>query len=154
MSYLNKHPNNFFDNLDNTKSILYNSVIEKQIKALNEKKLMQAMQFEISQFPKESQMDSQHAMYLNCYETWLHDANFWKETSVFNAFEFFMRVARENTYYFKKFHQANPTDKSSQQRKNECFSLYQLTTIWFSWKALKERSIRKSMGIKKNLFDF
>ena len=50
MSDLNKHPNNFFDNLDNTKSILYNSVIEKQIKAINEKKLIQAMQFEISQY--------------------------------------------------------------------------------------------------------
>ena len=101
MSDLNKHPNNFFDNLENTKTILYNTVIERQIKSLNEKKLLQAMEFEISQFPKDSQMDTQHTMYFGAYQTWLYDDNFWKETSVFDAFEFFMRMARSNTYYFK-----------------------------------------------------
>lgn len=149
---INFHPNNFFDNLENTKTILYNTVIERQIKSLNEKKLLQAMQFEISQFPKDSQMDTQHTMYLGGYETWLYDNEFWKETSVFDAFEFFMRMARSNTYYFKKFHKENPTSKTSQKRKNECFSLYQLTTVWFSWHAIRDRSIRKSMGIKKNIF--
>ena len=34
MSDLNKHPNNFFDNLENTKTILYNTVIERQVKSL------------------------------------------------------------------------------------------------------------------------
>ena len=38
--------------------------------------------------------------------------------------------------------------------KNDCFSLYQLTTLWFSWHAFRDKGIRKTMGIKKGLFDF
>ena len=152
MNDINKAPNDFFKNLENTKTIKYNSVIQIQIKSLSEKKLTQAMEFEVSQFPDDSQMDTQHTMYLGGYETWLYDNDFWNDASVFDAFEFFMRMARRNTYYFKKFHKENPTDKTSQKRKNECFSLYQLTTVWFSWHAIRDRSIRKSMGIKKNIF--
>ena len=152
MGDLNKAPNDFFNNLENTKTIRYNSVIQIQIKSLNEKKIVQAMQFEIAQFPEDSQMINQNTIYLSCYETWLHDLNFWKESSVYDAFELFMRIARENTCYFKKVHKENPSKDSSQQIKNECFALYQLTSLWFSWHAIRDRSIRKSMGIKKNIF--
>ena len=152
MGDLNKAPNDFFNNLENTKTIRYNSVIQIQIKSLNEKKIVQAMQFEIAQFPEDSQMINQNTIYLSCYETWLHDSNFWKESSVYDAFKLFMRIARENTYYFKKVHKENPSKDSSQQIKNECFALYQLTSLWFSWHAIRDRSIRKSMGIKKNIF--
>ena len=152
MNDINKAPNDFFKNLENTKTIKYNSVIQIQIKSLNEKKITQAMEFEVSQFPDDSQMNTQHTMYLGAYESWLYDNEFWKETTVFDAFEFFMRMARENTYYFKKFHKGNPDQNSSQQAKNDCFSLYQLTTLWFSWHAFRDRSIRKTMGIKKNIF--
>tara|TARA_B100000963_G_scaffold325835_1_gene312379 strand:+ start:2192 stop:2665 length:474 start_codon:yes stop_codon:yes gene_type:complete len=151
---INKAPNDFFKNLKNTKTIRYNSVIQIQIKSLSEKKITQAMEFEVSQFPEESQMNSQHTMYLGSFQTWLHDINFWKEASVFDAFELFMRVARHNTYYFKKFYNENPDQNSSQQAKNDCFSLYQLTTLWFSWHAFRDKGIRKTMGIKKGLFDF
>ena len=152
MGDLNKAPNDFFNNLENTKTIRYNSVIQIQIKSLNEKKIVEAMKFEIAQFPEDSQMINQNTIYLSCYETWLHDSNFWKESSVYDAFELFMRIARENTYYFKKVHKENPSKDSSQQIKNECFALYQLTSLWFSWHAIRDRSIRKSMGIKKNIF--
>ena len=152
MGDLNKAPNDFFNNLENTKTIRYNSVIQIQIKSLNEKKIVEAMKFEIAQFPEDSQMINQNTIYLGCYETWLHDSSFWKESSVYNAFELFMRIARENTYYFKKVHKENPSKDSSQQIKNECFALYQLTSLWFSWHAIRDRSIRKSMGIKKNIF--
>ena len=152
MNDINKAPNDFFKNLENTKTIKYNSVIQIQIKSLNEKKITQAMEFEVSQFPDGSQMNTQHTMYLGGYESWLYDNDFWKKTSVFDAFEFFMRMARENTYYFKKFHKENPDQNSSQQSKNDCFALYQLTTLWFSWHAFRDRAIRKSMGIKKNIF--
>ena len=40
MSDLNKHPNNFFDNLENTKTILYNTVIERQVKSLKTTKFL------------------------------------------------------------------------------------------------------------------
>ena len=49
---INKAPNDFFKNLKNTKTIRYNSVIQIQIKSLSEKKLTQAMEFEVSQFPE------------------------------------------------------------------------------------------------------
>ena len=152
MGDLNKAPNDFFNNLENTKTIRYNSVIQIQIKSLNEKKIVEAMKFEIAQFPEDSQMINQNIIYLGCYETWLRDSSFWKESSVYDAFELFMRIARENTHYFKKFHKENPDQNSSQQAKNDCFSLYQLTTLWFSWHAFRDRSIRKTMGIKKNIF--
>ena len=38
MGDINKAPNDFFANLENTKTIRYNSVIQIQIKSLNEKK--------------------------------------------------------------------------------------------------------------------
>ncbi|MEL0309672.1 MAG: hypothetical protein VXA18_02650 [Gammaproteobacteria bacterium] len=152
MNDINKEPNDFFKNLENSKTIKYNSVIQIQIRSLNEEKLTKAMEFEVSQFPDNSQMDTQHTMYLGAYESWLYDNEFWKGTSVFDAFEFFMRMARENTFYFKKFYKDNPDENSSQQAKNDCFSLYQLTTLWFSWHAFRDRSIRKTMKIKKNIF--
>ena len=151
MNDINKAPNDFFKNLENTKTIKYNSVIQIQIKSLNEKKITQAMEFEVSQFPEESQMNTQHTLYLGSFQTWLHDIEFWKKDSVFDAFELFMRVARYNTYYFKKFYEVNPDQNSSQQAKNDCFSLYQLTTLWFSWHAISDISTRTTMGIKKNI---
>ena len=104
MSDLNKHPNNFFDNLENTKTILYNTVIERQIKSLNEKKLLQAMQFEISQFPKDSQMDTQHTMYFGRYEKKI--LNFpevvecWLMTG---AKDYLIRIAVKNVKEFEDF---------------------------------------------------
>ena len=55
MNDINKAPNDFFKNLENTKTIKYNSVIQIQIKSLSEKKFTQAMEFEISQLPDDSQ---------------------------------------------------------------------------------------------------
>ena len=92
MGDLNKAPNDFFNNLENTKTIRYNSVIQIQIKSLNEKKIVEAMKFEIAQFPEDSQMINQNTIYLGCYETWLHDSSFWKESSVYDAFKLFFNL--------------------------------------------------------------
>ena len=119
---------------------------------MSEQKLIGAYQFEIELFPKDSQMDTQAEMYLQSLETWLYDGEFRKTTTIYDAFNLFMDVARENTYFFRKFHKKNPNKKSSQKSKNECFGLYQLTTSYFSLRASQNKSIRKIMGIRKGFF--
>ena len=71
---------------------------------MSEQKLIGAYQFEIELFPKDSQMDTQAEMYLQSLETWFYDGEFWKTTTIYDAFNLFMDVARENTYFFRKFH--------------------------------------------------
>tara|TARA_B100000586_G_C19732929_1_gene270563 strand:- start:3 stop:470 length:468 start_codon:yes stop_codon:yes gene_type:complete len=148
----NYHPNKFFIGLEEHKTFPYRETIQRQIKKMSEQKLIGAYQFEIELFPKDSQMDTQAEMYLQSLETWLYDGEFWKTTTIYGAFNLFMDVARENTYFFKKFHKKNPNKKSSQKSKNECFGLYQLTTLYFSLRASQKRGIRKIMGIRKGLF--
>jgi hypothetical protein len=97
-------------------------------------------------------MDTQAEMYLQSLETWLYDGEFWKTTTIYDAFNLFMDAARENTYFFRNFHKKNPNKKSNQKSKNECFGLYQLTTLYFSLRASQKKSIRKIMGIRKGFF--
>ena len=147
----NYHPNKFFIGLEEHKTFPYRETIQRQIKNRSEQQLIGSYQFEIEQFPKDSQMDTQAEMYLQSLEAWLYDGEFWKTTTIYDAFNLFMDVARENTYFFKKFHKKNPNKKSSQKSKNECFGLYQLTTLYFSLRASQKRGIRKIMGIRKGL---
>ena len=149
---INYHPNNFFIGLEENQDFLYKETIQRQIKKLSEQKLINAYQFEIEQFPEGSQMDTQAEMYLGCLESWLYDQEFWKTATIYDSFSLFMNIARENTYFFKKYHKKNPNKNSSQKSKNECFGLYQLTTLYFSLRASQKRSIRKIMGIRKGLF--
>ena len=148
----NHHPNKFFTGLEENKNFPYKETIQSQIKNMSEQKIISAYQFEIEQFPKDSQMDTQAEMYLQSLETWLYDDEFWRTSTIFDAFNLFMDVARKNTYFFRKFHKKNPNKKSSQKSKNECFGLYQLTTLYFALRASQKRSIRKIMGIRKGLF--
>ena len=148
----NDAPNKFFIGLEEHKTFPYRETIKRQINNMSEQKLIGAYQFEIEQLPKDSQMDTQAEMYLQSLETWLYDGEFWKTTTIYDAFNLFMDVARENTYFFRNFHKKNPNKKSSQKSKNECFGLYQLTTLYFSLRASQDKSIRKTMGIRKGLF--
>ena len=148
----NYHPNEFFIGLEEHKTFPYRETIQRQIKNRSEQQLIGAHRFEIEQFPKDSQIDTQYEMYLQSLETWLYDGEFWKTTTIYDAFNLFMDVARENTYFFRKFHKKNPNKKSSQKSKNECFGLYQLTTLYFSLRASQKKSIRKIMGIRKGFF--
>ena len=148
----NDAPNKFFIGLEEHKTFPYRETIKRQINNMSEQKLIGAYQFEIEQLPKDSQMDTQAEMYLQSLETWLYDSEFWKTTTIYDAFNLFMDVARENTYFFRKFHKKNPNKKSSQKSKNECFGLYQLTTLYFSLRASQKKSIRKIMGIRKGFF--
>ena len=148
----NDAPNKFFIGLEEHKTFPYRETIKRQINNMSEQKLIGAYQFEIEQLPKDSQMDTQAEMYLQSLETWLYDGEFWKTTTIYDAFNLFMDVARENTYFFRKFHKKNPNKKSSQKSKNECFGLYQITTLYFALRASQKRGIRKIMGIRKGLF--
>ena len=148
----NYHPNKFFIGLEEHKTFPYRETIQRQIKNRSEQQLIGAYRFEIEQLPKDSQMDTQAEMYLQSLETWLYDGEFWKTTAIYDAFNLFMDVARENTYFFRNFHKKNPNKKSNQKSKNECFGLYQLTTLYFSLRASQNKSIRKIMGIRKGLF--
>lgn len=148
----NVHPNKFFIALEENNNFLYKETIQSGIKNLSEKQIIDAYQFEILQFPKNSQIDTQAEMYFMSLENWLFDREFWKTSTISDAFNLCMNVARVNTYFFKNFHKKNPNKKSSQKSKNECFGLYQLTTLYFTLRASQKRSIRKIMGIKKGLF--
>ena len=115
----NDAPNKFFIGLEEHKTFPYRETIKRQINNMSEQKLIGAYRFEIEMFPKDSQMDTQAEMYLQSLETWLYDGEFWKTTTIYDAFNLFMDVARENTYFFRKFHKKNPNKKSNQKSKNE-----------------------------------
>ena len=107
----NYHPNKFFIGLIEHKTFPYRETIQRQIKNRSEQQLIGAHRFEIEQFPKDSQIDTQYEMYLQSLETWLYDGEFWKTTTIYDAFNLFMDVARENTYFFRNFHKKNPKVK-------------------------------------------
>ena len=57
MGDINKAPNDFFENWNKIKSMLYKNVIELHVKRSSEKKILALIQFEIDQFSENVQKD-------------------------------------------------------------------------------------------------
>ena len=153
MGDINKAPNDFFENWNNLKSMPYKNVIEQFVKRSDENKMMNATQFGIENFPKKVRKDltvSETNIFYHGLSGLFKDEKWWKDASVADACTFYLSCARNFMPYFKDY--AQEEDHLSQKQKNEIFSLYQICTLFISWNAMREKNLRKIMGIKKGLF--
>ena len=151
---INQHPNEFFQSLETiSKKNLYKNMIETQVKNLTPNKILTAIEFEVSQFPLDSKMNEEyHEIYLRNIDKYLDISDFWKETTTYDAFHIFMKEAKTYTTYFNNLYKETPNINSSQQSKNDCFSIFQFTTLYYSYNASIKKNVRKTIGIKKGLF--
>ena len=153
MSDLNKAPNDFFDNWNKIKLMLYKNVIELHVKRNSGKKILALIQFELNQFSesvkKDLAINEASSFYLEISNLF-KNSNWWSTATVTDACKYFLNSARNNIAYFKTYSEAE--DDLSQIEKNEIFALYQLGTLFVSWRAIKEKKIREIIDIKKSLF--
>ena len=151
---INQHSNEFFESLETmSKKNLYKNMIQAQIKNLKPNTMMIAIEFELSQFPLDSKMNEEYlTRYLLNIDKYLDILDFWKELTIYDAFHKFMEKARIHTTYFSNVYKETPNINSSQQSKNDCFSLFQFTTLYYSYNASIKKHVRKTIGIKKGLF--
>ena len=153
MSDLNKAPNDFFNNWNKIKSMSYKNVIELHVKRSNEKKIIAATQFEIDQFSEIVQKDltvSDTSSFYNDIAKLFKDPNWWLTATVTDACVFYLSCAKNFITYFEGY--KNADDTLSQKERNELFALYQLCTLFVAWNAIREKSIREVIGIRKSLF--
>ena len=153
MSDLNKAPNDFFDNWNKIKSMVYKNVIELHVKRSSEKKISALIQFELDQFSEDVKKDlaiSEVSSFYQEISNLFKDSDWWSTATVTDACKFFLNSARNNIAYFKTYSEAE--DDLSQIEKNEIFALYQLCTLFISWNASKEKKIREIIDIRKSFF--
>ena len=153
MSDLNKAPNDFFDNWNKIKSMVYKNVIELHVKRNSGKKILALIQFELNQFSesvkKDLAINEASSFYLEISNLF-KNSNWWSTATVTDACKYFLNSARNNIAYFKNYSEAE--DDLSQIEKNEIFALYQLCTLFISWNASKEKKIREIIDIRKSFF--
>ena len=153
MEDLNKAPNDFFDNWNKIQSMSYKNVIELHVKRSSEKKIFALIQFEIDQFSESTQKDlamSEKSSFYHEISSLFKDSNWWSTAKVTDACKYFLKSAKNNISHFENYAEAD--SDLSQNEKNEIFALYQLGTLFVSWRAIKEKKIREIIDIRKSLF--
>ena len=153
MSDLNKAPNDFFDNWNKIKSMVYKNVIELHVKRNSGKKILALIQFELNQFSESVKKDlaiNEASSFYQEISNLFKNSNWWLTATVTDACKYFLNSARNNITYFKNYSEAE--EDLSQIEKNEIFALYQLCTLFISWNASKEKKIREIIDIKKSFF--
>ena len=153
MRDINKAPNDFFENWNKIKSMLYKNVIELHVKRSSEKKILALIQFEIDQFSESVQKDLAISETSSLYKeisSLFRESSWWSTATVTEACKYYLNCARNNISYFQNYKEAD--GDLSQNEKNEIFALYQLCTLFISWNAIKEKKIREIIDIRKSLF--
>ena len=153
MGDINKAPNDFFENWNKIKSMLYKNVIEQHVKRSSEKKILALIQFEIDQFSESVREDLAVFETSSLYQeisSLLRDSSWWSTATVTEACKYYLNCARNNISYFQNYKEAD--GDLSQNEKNEIFALYQLCTLFVSWNAIKEKKIREIIDVRKSLF--
>ena len=153
MSDFNKAPNDFFDNWNKIYSMSYKNVIELHVKRSSKKKILALIQFEIDQFSDNVQKDlaiSETSSFYQEISNLFRDSNWWSTSTVTDACKYYLRCARNNISFFENYAEAD--SNLSQKQRNEVFALYQLCTLFVAWNAIREKSIREVIGIRKSLF--
>ena len=147
-----------FNNWDHWKTVKYKEIIKKHVKHTSELKAMQAITFEISQFPKKVQKDLEisanpKSMFWLEISNVFNDKEWWDKTTTTEALIAFWRIAHNSINYFKNEFEEAPKVLSVEWKKT-AFGIYQMSTLWIAYNASREKKIRKVIGIKKGLFDF
>ena len=149
MKNKDKHPNNFFGNWDNIKKTPFKNALVVHLKNFSQDRIVKAIIYERMQFPKNVEKEfrfDETTKYWNGINTALEDPDFLGRVTVFEAFKFFLEVAKDNVKYFKKYDLKN--FKVNQTNKNELFSLYQMTLLHLVGELHSNKEFRENAKIK------
>jgi hypothetical protein len=145
----NFHVNNFFNNWKNLKTFPFRDALINHLKNYNQDRNAKAIFYERMQFPKNIEKEfrfDKPTKYWSGINTALEDPDFLGRVTVFEAFKFFLKVAKDNVKYFKKFDETN--FEINQKNKNELFSLYQITLLHLVGELYSSKEFRLNAGIK------
>jgi len=149
MGDLRKHSDNFFNNWNNLKTIPFIDVLTIHLQKYDQDRNIKAIIYERMKFPKnvekEFRFDQPNKYWLGI-NTALEDSDFLGRVTVFEAFKFFLKVAKDNVKYFKKFDEKN--FEINQKNKNELFSLYQMTLLHLVGELHLNKEFRENAKIK------
>jgi len=143
------HPNNFFNNWDNLKTFPFRDALITNLKNYDQDRNVKAIIYERMQLPKDVEKEfrfDESTKYWTGINTALEDPDFLGKVTVFEAFKFFLKVAKENVKYFKKYDLKN--FKINQTNKNEMFSLYQMTLLHLVGELHLNKEFRENAKIK------
>lgn len=151
MKNKDKHPNNFFGNWDNVKKTPFKNALVIHLKNFSQDRIAKAIIFERMQFPKSVEKEfkfSKANKYWKGINTSLEDPDFLGRITVLDAYKFFLKVAKDNIKYFKKY---NKKDfELDQKNKNELFSLYQMTLLHLAGELHSNAEFRKNANISNS----
>ena len=145
----NHHPNSFFDNWDNLKKFLFRDALIVHLKKYDQDRNVKAIIYERMQFPKNVEKEfrfDQPNKYWSGINTALESPDFLGRVTVFEAFKFFLKIAKDKVKYFKKYDMKS--FKINQTNKNEMFSLYQMTLLHLVGELHLNKEFRENAKIK------
>ena len=145
----NYHTNNFFNNWDNVKTLSFKGALITHLKNYDQDRVIKSIIFERMQLPKNIEKEfrlDQPTKYWSGINTTLEDPDYLGRVTVFEAFMYFLKVAKDNVKYFKKYDLKN--FKLNQTNKNELFSLYQMTLLHLVGELHSNKNFRKNAKIK------
>ena len=145
----NYHTNNFFNNWNNLKTFPFRDALITHLKNYDQDRNVKAIIYEIMQLPKEVEKEfrfDEPTKYWSGIDTALEDPDFLGRVTVYEAFKFFLEVAKERVKYFKKYDPKNI--KINQTNKNEMFSLYQMTLLHLVGELHLNKEFRENAKIK------
>lgn len=145
----NYHPNNFFNNWNNLKSYPFRDALVTHLKKFDQDRNLKAIIYERKQLPKNVEKEfrfDELTKYWAGINTALEDPDFLGRVTVFEAFKFFLKVAKDNVKYFKKYDLKS--FKINQTNKNELFSLYQMTLLHLVGELHLNKEFRENAKIK------
>ena len=145
----NYHPNNFFNNWDNIKTLRFRDALIVHLKKYDQDRNVKSIIYERMQFPKNVEKEfrfDQPNKYWKGINTSLENPDFLCRITVLDAYKFFLKVAKDNIKYFKKY---NKKDfELNQKNKNELFSLYQMTLLHLAGELHLNKEFRENAKIK------
>ena len=145
----NYHPNNFFNNWDNIKTLRFRDALIVHLKKYDQDRIVKSIIYERMQFPKNVEKEfrfDKPNKYWKGINTSLEDPDFLCRITVLDAYKFFLKVAKDNIKYFKKY---NKKDfELNQKNKNELFSLYQMTLLHLAGELHLNKEFRENAKIK------
>lgn len=145
------HSNNFFNNWENLKKFPFKDVLITHLKNYDQNRNSKAIIFERSQFSEKVEKEfrfDEKSKYWNGINTVLEDPDYLGRITVFEAFKFFLKVAKDKIKYFSKYDPKN--FKINQKNKNELFSLYQMTLLYLVGELHSNKEYRENACIKDN----
>ena len=146
------HPNNFFSLWENSKKTPLKETLIIHLKKYDQERNIKGIYYERSQFTpdieRKFKVEEINKGYWKGIETVLEDPNYLGKISIVEAFQFFLKIAKDNISYFKKYNEKS--FEVNQKNKNELFALYQMTLLFIVGELHSNKKFRENAKIKDN----